>query len=122
MLDEKTALKAERMLQYLGFAFDEYFPQEITSYQHILLLLLDEYDKTQHVRAASDIAPHEFLKALLEEDNILQKSLVPDCFHSQSQVSEYLHQKKGRSQLSVKQALALGKKFKVNPINFLKGE
>lgn len=119
--DERTALKAERILQYLGCAFDEYLPEDIASYQHVLLLLLDEYDKIHHIRAASDIPPHEFLKALLEEDNLLQKSLVPDCFHSESQVSEYLNQKKGRSQLNVKQALALGKKFKVNPLNFLKG-
>lgn len=118
--DEKNALKAERMLEYLGCAFDQYFPPEIKSYQHLLILLLDEYDNAAHIRATSDMPPHEFLKALLEEDNISQKSLVPDCFHSQSQVSEYLHQKKGRSRLSTSQALALGKKFQVNPLIFLK--
>lgn len=117
--DEKNALKAEKMLEYLGFAFDQ-LPLDIESYQHILIMLLDEYEKTRYVSAAADMVPHEFLRALLEEDNIAQKSLVPDCFHSESQVSEYLHQKKGRSQLSTKQAVALGKKFRVNPLNFLK--
>lgn len=117
--DEKNAAKAEKMLEYLGWAFDHDFPTEIGSYHHLLLMLLDEYDKDLHVRATSDMSPHEFLKALLEEDCISQKSLVPGCFHSQSQVSEYLHQKKGRSQLSTKQALALGKKFKVSPLNFI---
>ena len=38
--DEKNAFKAERVLEYLGRVFDQHLPAEITSYQHILLLLL----------------------------------------------------------------------------------
>ena len=83
-------------------------------------MLLKEYNDGQHVPASCEMPPHELLKALLIEDGVSQKSLVPDCFHSESQVSEFLHQKKGRSKLSYEQAQSLGKKFKVDPLSFLK--
>lgn len=117
-LDE-TATKAERLLEYLDRAFENDKPKQIDHYQHLLLMLIKEYDSSHHVRAANDMSPSDFLKALLIENNIPQKSLSPDCFPTESQVSEFLHQKKGRNKLGYKQAVNLGKKFHVDPLNFL---
>lgn len=119
--NEEDANEAERMFEYLNHAFEENISLEIDRYRHILFMLIKEYDNSQHIRASDDMPPHEFLKALLIEDEISQKSLVPDCFHSESQVSEFLHQKKGRTKLKFEQAQALGKKFNVDPLNFLRG-
>lgn len=118
--DDECAYEAERMIEYLGRAFESEVPLEVEYYLHILLMLLKEYDESKHVKASDDLAPHQFLKAFLEEDNMTQKQLVPSCFYSESQVSEFLHQKKGRTKLSYPQAVALGKKFNVDPLNFLK--
>ncbi len=119
ILDEKCSSEAERMLEYLDRAFETEKHPQIEYYSHILILLLEEYDHKHHIKASSEIPPHEFLKALLQEDKISQKSLVPECFRTESQLSEFLHQKKGRSSLSYNQATLLGAKFKVNPLNFL---
>lgn len=119
ILDQQSALEAERVLEYLNRAFEEDIPQEVEDYQYLLLMLLKEYDEKYDQRTAKEMHPHEFLKALLIEDRLSQKSLVPDCFQTESQVSEFLHQKKGRDKLSYYQAVALGKKFKVDPLNFL---
>ena len=81
--------------------------------------ILDEYEAESSSKELKKVPPHEFLKALLEEDGISQKSLVPDCFATESQVSEFLHQKKGRCELSYQSAVKLGKRFSVNPLNFL---
>ncbi len=117
--NDKSARNGERMLEYLGRAFDPEIPVEIKNYHHVLSMQMKEYDDLYHVRAAEDMQPHEFLKALLIEDQLTQKSLVPDCFATESQVSEFLHQKKGREKLSYQQAALLGKKFHVDPLNFL---
>lgn len=117
--DDECAMKAERMIEYLGRAFENEMPPQVEYYQHILLMLLKEYDEKFHVRTSKDMLPHEFLKALLIEDKIPQNSLVPECFNTESQVSEFLHQKKGRNKLSYEQAIALGKKFNVDFLNFL---
>jgi hypothetical protein len=119
ILDEEYASKAERMIEYVERAFENDMPSQVEYYQYILLILLKEYDDSKHIRASKEMAPHEFLKALLDEDGISQKSLVPECFPTESQVSEFLHQKKGRDKLSYDQAVSLGKKFKVDPLNFL---
>lgn len=119
IVNSKSACKAERMLEYLGRAFEKEAPRQVEYYRHLLCMLLKEYDDLCHIRAAESMLPHEFLKALLIEDQVPQKSLVPDCFPTESQVSEFLHQKKGRQNLSYEQAVALGKKFKVDPKNFL---
>lgn len=116
---DETAAKAERMLEYLDRAFENDMPIQIGYYQHLLLMLIKEYDALHHVRAAKGMSPSEFLKALLIENNISQKSLVPNCFPTESQVSEFLHQKKGRNKLGYKQAAILGKKFHVDPLIFL---
>lgn len=118
--DNKCAYEAERMIEYLGRAFDSTPPLEVEYYVHILVMLLEEYDESKHIKASHDIPSHQFLKALLEEDSLTQKQLVPECFPTESQVSEFLHQKKGRNKLSYQQAVALGKKFNVDPLNFLK--
>ncbi|MBA3238968.1 MAG: hypothetical protein H0T62_11565 [Parachlamydiaceae bacterium] len=117
--NSKSANKAERMLEYLGRAFEKEVPKQVEYYRHLLCMLLKEYDDVCHTRASESLLPHEFLKALLIEDQLSQKSLVPDCFSTKSQVSEFLHQKKGRQNLNYEQAVSLGKKFKVDPKNFL---
>lgn len=117
--DEKSALKAERMIEYLGRAFENEIPLEVEYYHHILIMLIKEYDDIYHIRTSKDMPPHEFLKALLIEDKIPQKNLVPDYFPTESQLSEFLHQKKGRNNLKFEQAKILGKKFNVDPSNFL---
>lgn len=91
---DETAIKAERLLEYLDRAFEKDIPIQISHYQHLLYLLIKEYDDNHHVRAAKDMSPSDFLKALLIENKMPQKSLVPDCFPTESQVSEFLHQKK----------------------------
>ncbi|MEI8366349.1 MAG: hypothetical protein WCF65_08010 [Parachlamydiaceae bacterium] len=115
----ETAIKAERLLEYLDRAFENDMPLQIFHYQHLLFTLTKEYDALYHVRAAKGMSPSDFLKALLIENNISQKSLVPECFPTESQVSEFLHQKKGRNKLGYEQAVILGKKFHVDPLNFL---
>lgn len=112
--DEDDALKAEEMLEYLSRAFGEDMPEEIEHYAHLLFLLLREYEEKQGVLEELKAKPHELLRAFLEDYQLYQKDLVPDCFASPSQVSEFLNQKKGRSKLSYDQALALGKRFHVD--------
>lgn len=119
IIEETSAQKAERMIEYLERAFDIGMPLQVESYHHILCLLLKEYDDARYIQASKELSPSEFLKALLTEERILQKDLVPDCFRTSSQVSEFLNQKKSRKKLNYQQALALGRKFKVNPLNFL---
>jgi antitoxin component HigA of HigAB toxin-antitoxin module len=116
--NDKNIQTAERLLEYLERAFEKGMPKEVANYQHILLLLIEEYNNKHYVRA-NEHPPHKFLKILLEEDKVTQQSLVPDCFRSRSQVSEFLSQKKGRQKLSYEQALSLGKRFNVDPLNFL---
>ena len=117
---DETATKAERLLEYLDRAFEDDMPIQISHYQHLLFMLIKEYDALHHVRAAKGMSPSDFLKGLLLiENSISQKSLVPNCFRTESQVSEFLHQKKGRSKLDYEQAVILGKKFHVDPLNFL---
>jgi hypothetical protein len=117
--DDECAFEAERMIEYLDRAFEKKMLPQVKHYHHILFMLLKEYDDIHHIRTSKDMPPHKFLKALLIEDKIPQKSLVPDYFYTESQVSEFLHQKKGRNKLSYKQAASLGKKFKVDLLNFL---
>jgi len=117
--NDSCAQEAERMIEYLDRAFEKETPPQVEHYKHILFMLIKEYDGIHHIRASKDIPSHEFLKVLLVEDEIPQKSLVPEYFNSESQVSEFLHQKKGRKTLSYKQAVAFGKRFKVDPLNFL---
>lgn len=116
---EKTARIAERVAEYLDRAFDAKVPKEIKYYSHLLHMLIKEYDDKFYISASQKMDPHVFLKALLEETATSQKNLVPDCFPSASQVSEFINQKKGRDKLSYEQAVALGKRFHVNPSNFL---
>lgn len=116
---ERDAQDAERVLEYLERAFELDVPSEIEDYRQILSMLVSAYDDKHMLRAAEGMEPHEFLKALLREDGLSQKALVPDCFKSESQISEFLHQRKGRKNLSYAQAVALGHRFSVNPDNFL---
>lgn len=116
---EESARNAERVIEYIERAFETNVPDDVKYYAHVLHILINEYDDKHYISAAHEMAPHEFLKALLEEEGISQKALVPDCFHTESQVSEFLHQRKGREKLSYEQAVALGKRFKVDPLNFL---
>src|SRR5262249_42022794 len=120
ILTEEEACEAERVLEYIVRAFEENIPKEIEQYKEVLLMLISEYDEKHSIRMSAGIASHVFLKALLEETGTYQKELVPDCFNSESQISEFLRQKKGRTKLSYEQAVALGSRFNVDPINFLK--
>ena len=108
---EEQAEEAERFLEYLLRAFEKKCPQDVHSYLHLLQLLLKEYDAEHTTAALANIAPHTLLKALLDEEGLDQKSLVPSYFKSKSQVSEFLSQKKGREKLTGEQALKLGKAF-----------
>lgn len=116
----KEASEAERVLEYIERAFPQDFPIEIENYRQILLMLVEAFNDKYYIRARDTLEPHEFLKTLLHETGISQKALVPDCFKSASQVSEFLHQRKGRKQLSFQQAVALGLRFGVEPQNFLR--
>lgn len=115
----ETAQLAERVLEYLERAFEKKIPVDIANYSHLLLLLIDEYDAKHYVKAAKNMPPHLFLQLLLKEEGINQKDLIPHCFRTESQISEFLHQKVGRKKIKYEQAVALGKKFKVSPLNFL---
>ncbi len=116
---EKEAREAEGLLEYLERAFESNPPLEIRHYKEVLLLLISDFDEKHYIPTAKDIKPYVFLKLLLEENNLNQKDLVPNCFKSESQVSEFINQRKGRTQLSYPQAVALGRFFSVEPSNFL---
>lgn len=81
---EKDAQHAERVFEYLERAFERNVPQPIKDYQQVLLLLITAFDQKHYVRTAANLEPHEFLKALLLEDGLTQKELVPSCFKSES--------------------------------------
>jgi len=115
----KHADIAERIIEYLSKAFGKKAPRDVMLYKEVLVILLDVYDEKHYIKAASQISPCDFLKTLLEEEELQQKDLVPHCFRSASQVSEFLNQKSGRQKLSWTQASALGKQFNVDPTNFL---
>lgn len=115
----EEARVAEELLEYLERAFEASCPVEIRQYKEVLLMLIAAYDEKHYTSAAKEIGPALFLKHLLQENGLCQKDLVPDCFKSESQVSEFLHQHKGRSQLSYAQAVSLGSRFGVDPLNFL---
>jgi len=82
-------------------------------------MLIEAFNTQHYVPASAHLEPHEFLQALLEEEGLSQKDLVPDYFKSASQVSEFLNQRKSRKTLSYQQAFALGRRFVVDPVNFL---
>lgn len=115
---EEQAEKAERFLEYLLRAFEKTCPRQAKTYLHLLEMLISEYDQEQTVAAVKDIPPHILLKAILDEEQLDQKSLVPSCFKSASQVSEFLSQKKGREKLTAQQAIKLGKRFHLDPLLF----
>ena len=116
---QEQAQVAERFLEYLLRAFEKKSPEQVKTYLHLLEMLIEEYDKRHTVAAAKNISPHQLLKAILEEEQLDQKALVPSCFKSRSQVSEFLSQKKGREKLTAAQAIKLGKRFHLNPLVFL---
>ena len=116
---EDQAKTAERFLEYLLRAFEKACPPQVKTYLHLLEMLIEEYDKQHTVAAARNIPPYKLLKALLDEEGLDQKSLVPTCFKSPSQVSEFLSQKKGREKLTADQAIKLGKRFHLDPLLFL---
>ena len=173
---EDEARKAERVLEYLNRAFEHTPPQDVEHYCEVLSILISVFDDKNYIRAAAALKPHEFLKALLQEDGLNQKELVPDHFkpilpssssgeklqdgaqdstierkanldvslptsdgsnidsslafvpqeigdkvgfESASQLSEFLHQRKGHKTLSYSQAVSLGRRFRVDPVNFL---
>lgn len=119
IITEEQAQKAETFLEYLLRAFEKSSTQQVKAYMHLLEMLIEEYDKQHVVAAAKNIPPHKLLRAILDEDGLDQKSLVPSCFKSPSQVSEFLSQKKGREKLTADQAIKLGKKFHLDPLLFL---
>lgn len=117
--NEEEAHNAEAILEYIERAFEGDPPQDILDYREILLLLIDAYDSSKYTAASANLSPAAFLKLLLEEFGIEQKALVPECFKSESQVSEFLNQRPGRQRLSYAQACALARHFAVDPLNFL---
>lgn len=117
--NEEQAQAAERFLEYLLRAFEKRCPEQVKTYLHLLEMLIDEYDKKHTVAAAKNIPPHQLLKTILQEEGLDQKALVPSCFKSRSQVSEFLSQKRGREKLTAEQAISLGKRFQLNPLLFL---
>lgn len=116
---EEQAQAAERFLEYLLRAFENGCPEEVKTYLHLLEILIQEYDKKHTILTLGNMAPFRLLQAILEEEGLSQKSLVPGCFKSQSQVSEFLSQKKGREKLTAEQAVKLGKRFHLDPLLFL---
>lgn len=116
---EEQAQNAERFLEYLLRAFEKKCPESVKTYLHLLEMLIQEYDTQHTISAVKNISPHKLLKALLEEKGLDQKSLVPNCFKSSSQVSEFLSQKPGRGKLTADQAIKLGKRFHLDPLLFL---
>ena len=118
--NDSEAQKAERMIEYLDRAFGNEFPdRDVKTYQDLLMLIFEKYDNENYVRAFDEMTPQEILYALLEEEGLQQKDLVPEFFKSPSQVSEFLHAKKGRDKLGFEQAVLLGKRFHIDPECFL---
>jgi antitoxin component HigA of HigAB toxin-antitoxin module len=117
--NEEQAKRAERFLEYLLRAFEEPSLPQVKAYLHLLEMLITEYDEQHTVAAVKNLPPHKLLKTLLEEAGLEQKALVPDCFKSASQVSEFLSQKRGRQKLTADVAVKLGARFHLNPLLFL---
>jgi antitoxin component HigA of HigAB toxin-antitoxin module len=117
--NEEQARWAEKFLEYLLRAFEKKCPEPVKTYVHLLEMLIEEFDKQHTVPAAHNIAPHRLLKTMLEEAGLTQKALVPACFKSASQVSEFLSQKKGREKLTAQQAIMLGHRFHLDPLLFI---
>lgn len=71
---EQEAYEAERVLEYIERAFEQDTPIEIEHYRQVLLMLVSIFDEQHYIRTAGDLAPHEFLKALLQESAITKKN------------------------------------------------
>jgi antitoxin component HigA of HigAB toxin-antitoxin module len=117
--NEKQAQVAEKFLEYLLRAFENEQPEQVKTYLHLLEMLIQEYDQQNRAMTIESMAPYQILQTVLEEEGLTQKSLVPSCFNSQSQISEFLAQKKGREKLTADQAIKLGKRFHLDPLLFL---
>lgn len=96
---EKEAREADRLLEYIDRAFEQDTPAEIDRYRNVLLILVQAFEDKHYIRAADGLDPADFIRLLLKEDSISQKDLVPDCFKSKSQISEFLHKRKGRTHI-----------------------
>ena len=80
---------------------------------HILVLLIEEYEKEHY--PIPELTPLKFLKGLMENLELKQKDLV-GVLGSKGVVSEVLN---GKREISKAQARVLGDYFKVNYKNFL---
>lgn len=82
-------------------------------YLHVLGTLVYEYEQT--LEPIPDIHGVELLKVLIEDNELLQKDLVP-IFKTESIVSDILNQKR---QLTTRHIKELAKFFNVSPAAFL---
>jgi HTH-type transcriptional regulator/antitoxin HigA len=61
------------------------------------------------------LRPHEILEAILQERGLKQQDLL-DIFQDRSQISKVVA---GKMSITPDQAVALGKRFKMNPSSFV---
>lgn len=61
------------------------------------------------------IEPRELLTFLMEQNNLIQKDLIP-IFGSSSRISEYMS---GKRELSLNQVIKLAKRFNLSPSAFI---
>ena len=113
---ETDSNEAVEMIRYLERRFAQRkMPRAVREYLDTLLMLIEEYQE-KHFRLPQRVTPQAFLKALLEAEGLQQADLVPGCFSQKSLVSEFL---RGKRPVTWRQAKALGKRFKVDPVLFM---
>ena len=75
-------------MEYLDHAFENDMPIQISRYQHLLFMLIKEYDALHHVPAAKDMSPSDSdaHKALTKFRSHLHEGgiLILDLYNPQS--------------------------------------
>ncbi len=104
--------RATRLIEPYLFPERELPPEE-NAFVELMLKLIDDYQSKNSI--IPQIAPHELLRALMEENDLSQADLL-DVFGSRSRVSEAVS---GKRAISKEQAKRLGDRFCVSPAAFI---
>jgi HTH-type transcriptional regulator / antitoxin HigA len=105
-----TAIKLMKELCYRNLSLSH----SEKDYLYVLSNLIIEYEK-EHLDPPGKVTPVEALKYLMEVNNLKQSDLAPIVGHK-SNLSAFLHGKRGLSKIN---AVRLGEYFKVSPALFL---
>lgn len=82
-------------------------------YLAVLTLMVEEFESRWNEE--DKVEPRELLTFLMEQNNLIQKDLIP-IFGSSSRISEYMS---GKRELSLNQVMKLSKRFNLSPSAFI---